>query len=268
MGFAVAAEAARRGAEVVLVGGPCGARDAARCAPRRRGERARDARRGARASSRARDVVVKAAAVADFRPASRVGAQDQARRISPRAPGSRSSSCATPTSSPSSCRERGRARRRGLRRRERRRDRGRAPQARAQGLRPARRQRRLAQRRRLRVRPQRGRASSGPAATSRSCRCSPRARSRRASARPRSRSCAGSAGDAALATRPSPPALRRVCWRHAAALAVAAPRCGAASRRRHVNVRRGIDGSINPASSDYLQQRDRAERAPTARGRC
>ena len=55
------------------------------------------------------DVVMKAAAVADFRPASVSGAQDPQGGSAPKARGSRSSSCATRTSSPSCAATRARA---------------------------------------------------------------------------------------------------------------------------------------------------------------
>ena len=102
MGYAIARVARRRGAEVTLVSGPTalapppGVRvvrvDAAR---------ARWQRRSTRRSRRA-TVVVMAAAVADYRPRRRAGAEDQEGRRRR----SRSSSSATRTSS----RARGRAR--------------------------------------------------------------------------------------------------------------------------------------------------------------
>jgi len=68
MGYAVARRAAQRGAEVVLVSGPSALGDTRRCAPDRRGS-ALEMRDAVRREFARADVVVKAAAVADFRPA-------------------------------------------------------------------------------------------------------------------------------------------------------------------------------------------------------
>jgi phosphopantothenoylcysteine decarboxylase/phosphopantothenate--cysteine ligase len=74
MGFAGAAVAARRGAEVVLVAGPCALPTPAGV-ERVDVESALEMRDAVRAELDAATVVVKAAAVADFRPAQRAGAK-------------------------------------------------------------------------------------------------------------------------------------------------------------------------------------------------
>ena len=71
MGYAVAAEAARRGARVVLVSGPSHLDAAAGRRGRAGPARGGDARRGARRGAREADIVVMAAAVADYTPARR-----------------------------------------------------------------------------------------------------------------------------------------------------------------------------------------------------
>jgi phosphopantothenoylcysteine decarboxylase/phosphopantothenate--cysteine ligase len=72
MGFAVAAAAARLGAEVLLIAGPVVLPTPAKVARRIDVESAVEMQRALRPAAAAADVVVMAAAVADFRPASRV----------------------------------------------------------------------------------------------------------------------------------------------------------------------------------------------------
>ena len=71
MGFAIAAEATRRGAEVTLVAGPTTGRAAGRCARSSRCARAAEMHEAVMARADDMDVVVMAAAVADYTPAER-----------------------------------------------------------------------------------------------------------------------------------------------------------------------------------------------------
>ena len=75
MGFAIAAEAARRGAEVTLVAGPTTIEPPPVARGRARAQRRGDAQRRDRRAPTACDVVVMAAAVADYTPAERAGAE-------------------------------------------------------------------------------------------------------------------------------------------------------------------------------------------------
>ena len=177
----------------------------------------------------------------------------------PRAPGSRSSSCAIPDILAEICRDKGARRRGRLRRRERRRGRGRAPQARAQGLRPDRRQRRLARRTRASTATATRSSFVWPGGERRGAAArSPRTRWPR-SCSTASRSCAGRAGERARRRRRrarrsrSPLGARRV---------EPALRAAGARERRHASPAR----SIRPPPTISSRRSRRAR--PTARSRC
>ena len=172
MGFAVAAEAARRGAEVVLVAGP-GSQPTPAGVRRIDVESALAMRDAVFAELPRATIVIKSAAVADFRPARAVAGKLRKEDL-PEGAGLSLELVRNPDILAEICRDKGRPRGGGLRRRERRSGRVRAPQARAQGLRPDRRERRLAARRGLRRRSQHRRRSCGRRATSSACPRSPR----------------------------------------------------------------------------------------------